>query len=113
MCGVCRRISVDVCGACSHINFICVFIHSSVTVSSFLYLRPIQVYEEIAYHFSDTRHKPWPRIAEFLVAQEAGSILLDIGCGNGKYFGVNSRLWQVTLAAEMGNTLVSTLVCGR
>ena len=24
------------------------------------------VYEEIAGHFSDTRHKPWPRVAEFI-----------------------------------------------
>lgn len=24
------------------------------------------VYEEIAGHFSDTRHKPWPRVAAFI-----------------------------------------------
>ncbi len=28
-----------------------------------------QVYEEIAEHFSDTRHKPWPRVVEFVQAQ--------------------------------------------
>ena len=25
-----------------------------------------QVYEEIAGHFSETRHKPWPRVTQFL-----------------------------------------------
>ncbi|KAL8617113.1 hypothetical protein ACOMHN_014283 [Nucella lapillus] len=54
-----------------------------------------QVYEEIADHFSDTRHKPWPQIAQFLMEQEPGSILVDIGCGNGKYFGVNPHLCQI------------------
>ncbi|XP_076446185.1 tRNA (carboxymethyluridine(34)-5-O)-methyltransferase ALKBH8-like [Babylonia areolata] len=54
-----------------------------------------QVYEEIADHFSDTRHKPWPQIAQFLMDQEPGSILVDIGCGNGKYFGVNTQLCQI------------------
>ncbi|KAK7500596.1 hypothetical protein BaRGS_00008171 [Batillaria attramentaria] len=53
------------------------------------------VYEEIAGHFSDTRHKPWPKIAEFLLAQEHGSILVDIGCGNGKYFGINTHLCEI------------------
>ena len=32
------------------------------------------VYEEIAGHFSDTRHKPWPRVAAFIqVLQRGGS----------------------------------------
>ena len=26
----------------------------------------LQVYEEIAGHFSETRHKPWPRVLQFL-----------------------------------------------
>ncbi|KAM0440723.1 hypothetical protein ACHAPT_000024 [Fusarium lateritium] len=47
------------------------------------------VYEAIAPHFSATRHKPWPRVARFLLAQPPGSIGLDVGCGNGKYLRVN------------------------
>lgn len=58
-------------------------------------LHVYKVYEEIADHFSDTRHKPWPKIAEFLLAQESGSILVDIGCGNGKYFGINKDLVEI------------------
>ena len=45
-----------------------------------------EVYENIATHFSGTRHSPWPRIAKFLRDQPAGTIVADVGCGNGKYF---------------------------
>jgi len=44
-----------------------------------------QVYEEIASHFSDTRYKPWPRVIQFMESLEPGGVLLDLGCGNGKY----------------------------
>lgn len=47
------------------------------------------VYESIAPHFSATRHKPWPRVAAFLRAQQPGAVGVDVGCGNGKYLGVN------------------------
>lgn len=38
-----------------------------------------QVYSQIAEHFSDTRFKPWPRIAQFLMEQPPGSIIADVG----------------------------------
>ncbi|PLW20768.1 hypothetical protein PCANC_09310 [Puccinia coronata f. sp. avenae] len=44
-----------------------------------------EVYESIAAHFSQTRYKPWPIVAEFLDQQPAGSLGLDVGSGNGKY----------------------------
>ncbi|XP_028025903.1 alkylated DNA repair protein alkB homolog 8 [Bombyx mandarina] len=43
-----------------------------------------QVYEQIAGHFSTTRHKPWPKVVDFMQHVPAGSIVLDLGCGNGK-----------------------------
>lgn len=40
------------------------------------------VYSKIASHFSDTRYKAWPRIAEFLNSLPSGSSVADIGgCG--------------------------------
>ncbi|KAL5011567.1 hypothetical protein ScPMuIL_010118 [Solemya velum] len=54
-----------------------------------------EVYEKIAGHFSGTRHTPWPRIASFLKNQPFGSLLVDIGCGNGKYFGINDGLYEI------------------
>ncbi|WWC90335.1 uncharacterized protein L201_005268 [Kwoniella dendrophila CBS 6074] len=44
-----------------------------------------EVYEAIAGHFSQTRHKPWPFIQKFLHSLPANSIGLDSGAGNGKY----------------------------
>ena len=38
-----------------------------------------KVYSQIAEHFSDTRFKPWPRIARFLMEQPPGSIIADVG----------------------------------
>ncbi|KAH7914966.1 S-adenosyl-L-methionine-dependent methyltransferase [Hygrophoropsis aurantiaca] len=43
------------------------------------------VYDQIATHFSSTRYKPWPIIAQFLSSLPDGWIGLDSGTGNGKY----------------------------
>lgn len=53
------------------------------------------VYENIASHFSDTRHKPWPNVLEFVQSLDYGSVLVDIGCGNGKYLGHNKKIFEV------------------
>uniref|UniRef100_A0A914YMK0 tRNA (carboxymethyluridine(34)-5-O)-methyltransferase n=1 Tax=Panagrolaimus superbus TaxID=310955 RepID=A0A914YMK0_9BILA len=44
-----------------------------------------QVYEDIAEHFSQTRHSKWNAVANFLDSLSNGSVVLDAGCGNGKY----------------------------
>ncbi|XP_011883388.1 PREDICTED: alkylated DNA repair protein alkB homolog 8 [Vollenhovia emeryi] len=44
-----------------------------------------RVYEEIASHFNETRYKQWPNVIKFLESLEEGTLLLDVGCGNGKY----------------------------
>ncbi|KAK3371743.1 S-adenosyl-L-methionine-dependent methyltransferase [Lasiosphaeria ovina] len=63
------------------------------------------VYEAIAPHFSATRYKPWPAVAEFLRAQPPGAVGLDVGCGNGKYLGVNPSL--VMLGSDRSPALVA------
>lgn len=30
----------------------------------------------------------WPRVREFIDGLPAGAVVADVGCGNGKYFGV-------------------------
>ncbi|KAF3847818.1 hypothetical protein F7725_020846 [Dissostichus mawsoni] len=54
-----------------------------------------RVYDAIASHFSSTRHSPWPRVCHFLSSLPPGSVLADVGCGNGKYLGVNPELSAV------------------
>ncbi|RYP21497.1 hypothetical protein DL767_009262 [Monosporascus sp. MG133] len=63
------------------------------------------VYESIAPHFSSTRHKPWPLVAGFLRAQPTGAVGLDVGCGNGKYLGVNPDV--VVLGSDRSAALVA------
>ncbi|XP_064831314.1 alkylated DNA repair protein alkB homolog 8 [Oncorhynchus masou masou] len=62
------------------------------------------VYEEIACHFSSTRHSPWPRVCHFLSSLEPGSILADVGCGNGKYLGVNPDV--IAVGCDRSSALV-------
>ncbi|XP_061399762.1 alkylated DNA repair protein alkB homolog 8-like [Musca vetustissima] len=53
------------------------------------------VYDHIAEHFSETRHSPWPQVADFLKSFPPSSILLDVGCGNGKYLNCNPNLLNI------------------
>ncbi|XP_071478397.1 tRNA (carboxymethyluridine(34)-5-O)-methyltransferase ALKBH8-like [Diadema antillarum] len=62
------------------------------------------VYDSIAEHFSGTRYKPWPRVVEFLDRLQPGSIVLDVGCGNGKYLGVNRHLCMI--GCDRSNQLI-------
>ncbi|ERF71439.1 hypothetical protein EPUS_06821 [Endocarpon pusillum Z07020] len=62
-----------------------------------------QVYEQIAGHFSATRHKPWPIVESFLRDLEPGSVGLDVGCGNGKYLTVNQDIFII--ASDRSQTL--------
>ncbi|CAK9870761.1 unnamed protein product [Sphagnum jensenii] len=50
-----------------------------------------KVYDAIAPHFSATRFAKWPKVALFLNSLEAGSVIADAGCGNGKYLGLNPK----------------------
>jgi tRNA (uracil-5-)-methyltransferase TRM9 len=63
------------------------------------------VYEAIAPHFSATRYKPWPAVASFLRSQPAGAVGLDVGCGNGKYLGVNPDAFMV--GSDRSHSLVA------
>lgn len=47
------------------------------------------VYDAIAPHFSSTRFAKWPKVAAFLSSLHPRSLVLDAGCGNGKYLGLN------------------------
>ncbi|OXB62866.1 hypothetical protein ASZ78_015410 [Callipepla squamata] len=71
------------------------FPHSEMEASELEQEYVHKVYEEIATHFSSTRHSPWPRVAEFLRSLPEGSIVADVGCGNGKYLGISRDLYMI------------------
>eukprot|EP00798_Chlamydomonas_sp_ICE-L_P028412 gene28412-31553_t len=52
----------------------------------------VAVYDAIAQHFSATRFAIWPKVKEFIHAIPSGGVVADVGCGNGKYFGVRKDL---------------------
>lgn len=53
------------------------------------------VYDAIAPHFSSTRFAKWPKVAAFLNNLSSGSVVLDAGCGNGKYLGFNPECFFI------------------
>ncbi|KAF9162891.1 tRNA methyltransferase, has a role in tRNA modification [Actinomortierella ambigua] len=63
------------------------------------------VYQAIAPHFSATRYKPWPVVEEFLMTMPPGYVGADVGCGNGKYIGVNPRLFLI--GSDRSSNLIS------
>ncbi|GER27748.1 S-adenosylmethionine-dependent methyltransferase [Striga asiatica] len=54
-----------------------------------------RVYDAIAPHFSSTRFAKWPKVQAFLNSLPSGSLVLDSGCGNGKYLGLNPNCFFV------------------
>ncbi|CAH2225081.1 probable tRNA methyltransferase 9B [Pelobates cultripes] len=75
------------------------------------------VYEQIAPYFNDKRYKAWPKVQEFLLEQEPGSLIADIGCGNGKYLHINNKSFKVgcdycfPLAESARNHGYEVMVC--
>tara|TARA_Y100000591_G_C21800607_1_gene681860 strand:- start:57 stop:716 length:660 start_codon:yes stop_codon:yes gene_type:complete len=45
------------------------------------------VYDIISKHFSTTRKIIWPKVEDFINTFKSNSLVLDIGCGNGKNMG--------------------------
>ncbi|KAI7736201.1 hypothetical protein M8C21_033529 [Ambrosia artemisiifolia] len=54
-----------------------------------------RVYDAIAPHFSSTRFAKWPKVSTFLHNLPSGSVVLDAGCGNGKYLGLNDECFFI------------------
>ena len=63
------------------------------------------VYSTIAKHFSDTRYSHWKAVKDFLLEIPKYSIVLDIGCGNGKYSLVRNDL--IFLAFDITHELLT------
>ncbi|CAN9511570.1 unnamed protein product [Ophioblennius macclurei] len=63
-----------------------------------------RVYQAIAPHFSSTRHSPWPGVCRFLASLPPGAVMADVGCGNGKYLGVNAEV--TALGCDRSSALI-------
>lgn len=63
------------------------------------------VYDAIAPHFSSTRFAKWPKVSTFLNSLPQGALLLDAGCGNGKYLGLNPNCFYI--GCDISPSLIS------
>ncbi|CAH1956909.1 unnamed protein product [Acanthoscelides obtectus] len=52
------------------------------------------VYEQFA-DAEGPASNPWPKVETFLDDLEPGSIICDVGCGNGKYLNVNNTIFNI------------------
>ena len=72
------------------------------------------VYEKIADNFSDTRYNQWSWIEDFINSFPKKSIVLDIGCGNGRnmktdnyiFYGIDNCTKFIELAKEISPNVV-------
>ena len=58
----------------------------------------VKVYDAIAVHWNHTRGKRkvhWHRVKDFLDTLPPGTLLADVGSGDGKYFGVNPNVTTI------------------
>ncbi|XP_023681898.2 probable tRNA methyltransferase 9B isoform X1 [Paramormyrops kingsleyae] len=67
------------------------------------------VYEKVAPYFNDSRYKAWPKVRQFLLEQEPGSIIADVGCGNGRYLHINEDIFK--LGCDVCRPLVEAARC--
>ncbi|OII75119.1 hypothetical protein cand_004800 [Cryptosporidium andersoni] len=64
------------------------------------------VYETMAEHFSHTRNIPWPKVKNFLASFSPGSIILDVGCGNGRYLECTTNLNIFSIGIDRCKSLI-------
>ena len=61
------------------------------------------VYNEIATHFNQTRVYMWPKVKEYIKNLPAHSMVLDVGCGNGRNMTMRTdELFYVGLDVSTG-----------
>ena len=66
-----------------------------------------KVYDEIAQHWHHTRGKRkvyWQVVKAFLESLPPGSLIADVGCGDGKYFGVGHNI--VSIGCDRSSNLL-------
>ncbi len=64
------------------------------------------LYERIAPHFSATRVAQWPAVRRFLASLPQRSLLLDAGCGNGKYLSPAAAAGHTVLGCDVAAALL-------
>ncbi|GAX81302.1 hypothetical protein CEUSTIGMA_g8733.t1 [Chlamydomonas eustigma] len=97
-------------GSCTrHPSVIATEIASEAALKQLELDHVVDVYDAIAQHFSATRFAIWPKVKEFMDLLPKGAVVADVGCGNGKYFGVRDDV--AVIGSDRSSGLAS--VAGR
>ncbi|WP_440989833.1 class I SAM-dependent methyltransferase [Haloarchaeobius baliensis] len=64
-------------------------------------------YDRIADHFAETREYAWPEVESFL-ADRAGGLGLDLGCGNGRHAELLADRCERVVGADLSAGLLAT-----
>lgn len=54
-----------------------------------------EIYDKIAGEFSDSRYRAWPNVKKFIEELPIGTILVDLGTGNGKNLNLNKNVFSI------------------
>ena len=65
-----------------------------------------RVYDSIATEWHGTRYRSWPRVEEFVLSLPRGSLIADLGCGNGKMASACRQGGHFALACDFSVELV-------
>jgi len=66
-----------------------------------------ETYDQIADHFAETRHHPWPEVREFL-ADRSATVGIDVGAGNGRHAELVAERTRRVLAVDVSRGLLET-----
>ena len=64
-----------------------------------------EIYDKIAGEFSDSRYRAWPNVKKFVEELAPGTILVDLGTGNGKNLNLNKNI--VSIGCDTSMNLLS------
>lgn len=59
--------------------------------------REIQVYDKLAPHYRQVQYSPWDTIVNVINSLPPGSLLLDIGCGSGRFMDLSKHVVNIGL----------------
>ena len=68
------------------------------------------IYEQISEHFSATRYKAWPRVAEFVDQSNDNAVVVDVGSGNGKSLAGVIGTKRTLIACDASKSLLKVAV---
>lgn len=69
-------------------------------------------YDRIAGHFAETRSRPWPPVERFVDDHGGVDLAVDLGCGNGRHFGILQDAADRTIGIDASRSLLGIAASG-